>query len=88
MGQFISQQKKASILSAVKDEGMGIVNAAKKYNVSTKTIGKWLRSQTKNEHTSAAEVEKLKRENQTLKVLLGEVVLNQQMKRKSTLLGS
>lgn len=88
MGQFISSQKKATILSAVKDEGMGIINAAKKYQVSTKTIHRWLHQQTKNEHTSTAEVERLKRENQTLKVLLGEVVLNQQLKRKNTLLSS
>jgi transposase len=65
MAQFISRQKKEIILSAVKNEGMGIINAAKKHNVSEKTIRKWLRTQTKNEHTSTAEVEKLKRENQT-----------------------
>lgn len=86
MAQYISPEKKTTIVSAVKDEGMGIVSAAQKYGVAEKTIRRWLRKQTKNEHTSVAEVEKLKRENQTLKVLLGEVVLNQQLKRKSTLL--
>lgn len=86
MAQYISPEKKATILSAVKDEGMGIVSAAQKYGVTEKTVRRWLGKQTKNEHTSVAEVEKLKRENQTLKVLLGEVVLNQQLKRKGTLL--
>ena len=88
MAQYISSEKRENILSAVKDEGMGIVNTAKKHNVSEKTIRKWLRKQTKNEHTSAAEVEKLKRENQALKIMLGEVALNQQLKRKSPLLYS
>jgi len=65
---------------------MGIVNAAKKHNISEKTIRKWMRKQTKNEHTSATEVEKLKRENQALKIMLGEIALNQQLKRKVPLL--
>lgn len=86
MSQFISPEKKEAILSAVKDDGVGIVNAAKKHNVSEKTVRKWLRQQTKNEHTSATEVERLKRENQTLKVMLGEVALNQQLKRKAPLI--
>lgn len=86
MSQHISPEKKATILSAVKDEGMGIVNAAKKHGISEKTIRKWLRKQTKNEHTSAAEVEKLKRENQTLKMILGRVALNQEIKRKVPLI--
>lgn len=68
------------------DEGTGVVNAAKKYNISEKTIRKWMNKQTKNDHTSAAEVEKLKRENQTLKIMLGDVALNQQLKRKAPLL--
>jgi len=86
MAQFISPEKREAILSSVKDEGMGIVNAAKKYGISEKTIRKWLSRQTRNEHTSAAEVEKLKRENQTLKIMLGDVALNQQLKRKNPLI--
>lgn len=61
---------------------------AKKYRVSEKTLRKWMRKQTKNEHTSVAEVEKLKRENQALKIMLGEVALNQQLKRKIPLLNT
>jgi len=86
MAQFISPEKREVILSCITDEGMGIVNAAKKHNISEKTIRKWMRKQTKNEHTSATEVEKLKRENQALKIMLGEIALNQQLKRKVPLL--
>lgn len=88
MSQYISAEKKATILSAVKDDGMGIVNAAKKHGVSEKTIRTWLRKQTKNDHTSAAEVEKLRRENQTLKMILGNVALSQELKRKHPLISS
>jgi transposase-like protein len=86
MAQFISPEKKEAILSSVKDEGMGIVNAAKKYGISEKTIRKWLHKQTKNDHTSAAEVEKLKRDNQALKIMLADVALSQQLKRKIPLI--
>lgn len=86
MAQYIKPEKKEAIISAVKDEGMGYVNAAKKYGISEKTIRKWMNKQTKNDHTSAAEVEKLKRDNQALKVMLGDIALNQQLKRKTPLL--
>lgn len=85
MSQFISKEKKEAITTFV-NEGGGVAAAAKKFGVSEKTIRKWLRKKTKNEHTSAAEMEKLKRENQTLKVMLGDVALNHQLKRKVPLL--
>ena len=38
--QYISPGHRAKILSSVKDEGMAIVDAAKTYSVSVKTIRK------------------------------------------------
>lgn len=84
MTQFISPEKKEIILSATSSEGIGAV--AKKFRVSEKTLRKWMRKHTRNEHTSAAEVEKLKRDNQAMKILLGDILLNQQLKRKAPLL--
>jgi len=75
-------------LSAIKDEGMSIPDASKTFLVAEKTIKRWVRKQTKNAHTSSTEVLKLKQENQMLKELIGEMILHQKMKKRSTFPGS
>jgi len=88
MAQYISPEQRAKILSSIKDEGMAIVDAAKTYSVSIKTIRKWMRKQTKNAHTSSTEVDRLKRENQALKELIGDIVLRHKLNKKSPLVGT
>lgn len=87
MATFISPEQRAKILSAIKDEGMSIVDAAKTFLVTEDTIRKWMRKQTKNGHTSSTEVQRLKQENQDLKAIIGEMVLHQK-KKKGSFLGS
>ena len=88
MAQYIMPEQRAKILSAIKDEGMSIPDAAKTFMVAEYTVKKWLRKQTKNGHTSSTEVQRLKQENQELKAIIGEMVLNQKLKKKSSFLGS
>jgi transposase len=88
MAQYISPEQRAKILSAIKDEGMNIGDAAKTFLVAEKTIRTWMRKQTKNAHTSSTEVQRLKQEIQMLKELIGDIALNQMKKKKSTFLGS
>lgn len=88
MSQYISPEARAKILSAIKDDGMAIIDAAKTYSISPKTIRKWMRKQTKNAHTSSTEMDRLKRENQALKELVGDIVLRHKLNKKSPLLGT
>lgn len=88
MSQYVSPEQKAKIVSSIKDEGMSITEASKIYLVSESTLRKWLRRQTKNAHTSSTEVQKLKEENRALKELIGDMVLNHKLKRKSPFIGS
>lgn len=88
MATYISPEQRAKIISSVKDEGMSISDAAKTYLVTEKTIRSWLRKQTKNAHTSSTEVQRLRQENQTLKAIIGEMILHQKMKKKSTFPGT
>lgn len=88
MAQYISPEQRAKILSAIKDEGMSLVDAAQTFSVSVKTIRKWLRKQPRNAHTSSTEVDRLKRENQALKELVGDIVLRHKLNKKSPLFGS
>ncbi len=85
MAQHISPEQRAKIISAIKDEGMSIPDAAKTYLIAEKTIKTWLRKQTRNAHTSSTEVGRLRQENQALKEIIGEMILHQK-KRKSPFL--
>lgn len=88
MATYISSEQRAKILSAVKDEGMSIVDAAKTFLVTEDTIKKWMRKQSRNSHTSSTEVQRLKQENQELKTIIGEMVLHQKTKKKNSFLGA
>lgn len=88
MAQYISPETRAKILSAIKDEGMSILDAVKTYGVSEKTIRKWLRKQSKNAHTSSTEVERLRQENKALKEIIGDIFLKHKLNKKSPLFGS
>jgi len=84
MAQFISPEQRAKILSAVKDEGMSIVDAAKTYSITEKTIRKWMRHQSRNAHTSSSEVQQLRQQVHNLRAIIGELIEQQKGKRKST----
>lgn len=74
----------------IKDEILGKVQAgervaelAEQYAVSTKTIYGWLRQDTGEAVVSMLQYNKLKRENEELKRLIGELTLNIHLKKKS-----
>ncbi len=87
MATHVSPEQRAKILSAIKDEGMSIIDAAKTFLVTEDTIKKWMRKQSRNGHTSSTEVQRLKQENQELKTIIGEMVLHHK-KKKNSFLGS
>lgn len=86
MAQFIPLEQRAKIVSSIKDEGMDIIDAAKSYGVSEKTIRKWLRKQSNNAHTSSTEVQRLRQRVQELHILVGEL-MEMQRKKKSGIFG-
>lgn len=85
MATHVTPEQKAKILSAIKDEGMSIVDAAKTFLVTEDTIKKWMRKQSRNGHTSSTEIQRLRQENQDLKALVGEMVLHNKKKKGSFL---
>ena len=87
MATYISPEQRAKILSAVKDEGMSITDAAKTFLITEETIRKWMKKQTRNGHTSSTEVQRLKQENQELKAIIGEMILREK-KKKGSFLGT
>ena len=55
---------------------------AEQYGISTKTIYDWLRQNNGVEVVSVLDYNKLKRENEELKRLVGELTLNMHVQKK------
>ena len=75
MGRRIPKEIKEEILTKVK-AGERVVDVADQYAVSSKTIYGWLRQDTGEGVVSVLQYNKLKRENEELKRLIGELTLN------------
>ena len=82
MGRRIAKEIKDEIIGKIQ-AGKRIADLAEQYGVSTKTIYGWLRRDTGEDVVSMLQYNKLKRENEELKRLLGELTLNMHLQKKS-----
>jgi len=80
--KIIPREIKQEILGKVKT-GERVMDLAKQYGISDKTIYYWLRQSTGEEVVSAVKYNKLKRENEELKRLLGEITLEMSLGKKN-----
>lgn len=71
--QRIAPDVREQIISRIKNEGVSVVQAAADHGVAEGTIYGWIAK--KVDGVSTSEVIKLKRENDQLKMLLGEITL-------------
>lgn len=76
----IPKEKKEEILAKAR-AGEKVAVLASQYGISHKTIYYWLRADTGEEAVSVLKYNKLKRENQELKRLLGEITLKFSLSR-------
>lgn len=84
MGQFkiIPKEIKEEILSKVKS-GERVMILAKQYGVSDKSIYAWLRQTTGEQVVPIVKYNKLKRENEELKRLVGDISLKMSLGEKN-----
>ena len=82
MGRRISSEIKEEILSKVQ-AGERVADLAEQYAVSTKTIDGWLRQDSGEAVISVLQYNKLKRENEELKRLIGELTLSMHLQKES-----
>lgn len=82
MAQRVAKEIKAEIITKVQG-GELVVELAEQYAVSTKTIYGWLRQDSGEGVISALQYNKLKRENEELKRLIGELTLDMHLQKKS-----
>lgn len=80
--KVIPKEIKQEILDKVK-AGDKVMDLAKQYGVSDKTIYYWLRQSTGEEVVSTVKYNKLKRENEELKRLVGEITLEMSLGKKN-----
>lgn len=78
----IPKEKKEEILAKVK-AGEKVAALASQYGISDRTIYFWLRLDTKEEVVSVLKYNKLKRECEELKRLVGELTLDMSLGKKS-----
>jgi len=83
MATPITPELRAQIMSAIKDDGMTIQEAAQTSKVTEDTIRKWLRTSVDNAHTSSSELGRLRRENQVLKEIIGSLILERETAKKN-----
>jgi transposase-like protein len=79
----ISQEIKEQILKRIKEEGISVADASREHGVKENTIYSWLSSKVKGQPT-LLEYNKLKKENQALKELLGSVTLKLSTSQKKS----
>lgn len=83
MSTPINHTTKDLVITSIKQDGLTVIEAADKFKVSTKTIYRWLSDLADNGHTSILEMNKLKRENQQLKEIIGMLMLDQEKSKKN-----
>ena len=73
-GHRISKEIKAQILGRIKNDGVSVAQASEEHGVSTKTIYGWL-TKGVSEQPSWSELNRLRKENQQLLQLVGEITV-------------
>jgi transposase-like protein len=75
---------KAQILKRLKEEGVPVVKLAEEHGINPRTIYGWLSKGVVKERPSLLEYAKLKKENQQLKELVGNLTYQVELEKKKT----
>ena len=75
---------KAQILKRLKEEGIPVAKLAEEHGISPRTIYSWLSKGVINNQPSLLAYAKLKKENQALKELVGNLTLYLENAKKKT----
>jgi transposase len=83
-GYRISSEIKEEIIKKIKHEGLSVMDAAKQYGISDKTIYNWLGTKARGT-VSILEHNKVKKENEQLKQIIGDLTIKMSMDAKKGL---
>ena len=79
----VSADVKQQILGRIKNDGVPVAQVAHEHGISDKTIYGWLSKGLQGQPT-LMEVSKLKKENKTLRELLGKLMFEQSIAQKKS----
>lgn len=77
----VSKEVKEQILKRIKEDGLPVAQIAEEHGIKPRLIYQWI-SRGVSSPPSILEVSRLKRENQALKELLGEITLEMKLEKK------
>lgn len=83
MSDPISAERRLEILSAIKDRGLSTTMAGQEFHVAPSTIRKWIKKKVDNAHSSSTETTRLRRENQLLKEIVANFMLEKVVGEKN-----
>ena len=81
MAKRISPEVRDKVVEKIKNDGLSVYQAAKEFEISTHTIYSWLGKGKIGADTLT--VGKLRRENQQLKMIIAEVMLDSSRGKKN-----
>lgn len=77
----VSKEIKEQILKRIKEDGIPVAQVAEEHGIKPRLIYQWI-ARGVTAPPSILEVSRLKRENQALKELLGEITLEMKLEKK------
>lgn len=77
----VSKEVKEQILKRIKEDGLPVAQVAEEHGIKPRLIYQWI-ARGVTSPPSILEVSRLKRENQALKELLGEITLEMKLEKK------
>lgn len=82
MAKPISKALKDEIITKIKGEGISGAEAARRYGVNVKNIYCWLADGVGGTSSQVLELNRLRRENQQLKQLIGQLLLDHEREER------
>lgn len=79
----VSKEVKEQIIKRIKEDGQPVAKVASEHGLQPRTIYQWI-SRRVTGTPSLLELAKLKRENQNLKALIGQITLEMSVEKKKT----
>jgi len=81
-GKYYPKELKEEILSKIKTEGITAIETAKRYGIDVNNIYRWASSHVGNTRGNLWEINRLKRENKSLKQLIGQLMFEKERGKK------
>lgn len=81
-GKYYPKELKEEVITKIKTEGITAVEAANRYGINAKSIYRWISRGIGGSRSEVYEMNRLKRENKSLKELIGELMFEKERGKK------